>query len=135
MSKKSLLISEIFPPTNGGSGRWFWELYTRLPRNEYMIVAGKTEGDTDFDKTHNLNLTRTNLSSPSWGIKSLTGLKFYWRLFNKTLVPSLTYRYFDLIKSLKNYNYLALITIYLLLSFTDGQNGFVTSSDNPIKHG
>ena len=77
--KKSLLISEIFPPKNGGSGRWFWELYTRLPRNEYIIAAGQTQGDKAFDQTHDLKLKRLNLSSFSWGIKSLTGLKFYWR--------------------------------------------------------
>jgi len=78
-----LLISEIFPPKNGGSGRWFWELYTRLPRNEYLIAAGNTEGDLAFDKAHDLNLQRLNLSSPSWGIKSITGLKFYLRVFNQ----------------------------------------------------
>jgi phosphatidylinositol alpha-1,6-mannosyltransferase len=83
MTKKSLLISEIFPPKNGGSGRWFWELYTRLPNNEYIIAAGKTEGDEVFDKSHNLNLQRLNLSSNSWGIKSLSGLKFYWRVFSQ----------------------------------------------------
>ncbi|PCI59656.1 MAG: glycosyl transferase family 1 [Gammaproteobacteria bacterium] len=83
MEKKTLLISEIFPPKNGGSGRWFWELYTRLPKNEYIIAAGKTDNDKAFDKTHDLNLKRLNLSSPSWGIKSITGLKFYWRVFNQ----------------------------------------------------
>jgi phosphatidylinositol alpha-1,6-mannosyltransferase len=80
---KTLLLSEIFPPTNGGSGRWFWELYSRLSRSEYIIAAGEVEGDKAFDKNHDLNVTRVNLSSPSWGIKSLTGLTFYWRIFNK----------------------------------------------------
>lgn len=80
---RSLLISEIFPPKNGGSGRWFWELYTRLPNDNYYIIAGHTEGDKDFDETHTLNLRRANISSTSWGIKSLTGLKFYWRVFNQ----------------------------------------------------
>jgi len=82
MTKKSLLISEIFPPQNGGSGRWFWELYTRLPRDEYIIAAGQTESDDAFDETHDLNLQRMNLSSTSWGIKSISGIKFYWRTFN-----------------------------------------------------
>jgi len=78
---KALLISEIFPPIHGGSGRWFWELYSRLPREEYLIVAGASNETTEFDKTHNLNLERIDLSSPSWGIKSKTGLIFYWRTF------------------------------------------------------
>lgn len=79
--KKTLLISEIFPPTNGGSGRWFWELYTRLPSDEYLIIAGKTNESQAFDETHNLNVKRLDLSSPSWGIKSKSGLAFYWRTF------------------------------------------------------
>jgi len=83
--KKTLLISEIFPPTNGGSGRWFWELYSRLPKNEYLIAAGYS-GETDaFDKTHDLSIHRLHLSSTSWGIKSITGLKFYWRAFRQVV--------------------------------------------------
>ena len=27
LMKKTLLLSEIFPPVKGGSGRWFWESY------------------------------------------------------------------------------------------------------------
>lgn len=78
---KTLLISEIFPPIHGGSGRWFWELYSRLPREEYFIVAGESPETEAFDKTHDLTIQRINLSSPSWGIKSKTGLAFYWKTF------------------------------------------------------
>ena len=78
---KTLLISEIFPPIHGGSGRWFWELYSRLPREQYIIAAGATPEAESFDKTHDLNVERLDLSSPSWGIKSATGLRFYWRIF------------------------------------------------------
>lgn len=78
---KTLLISEIFPPIHGGSGRWFWELYSRLPREEYFIVAGKSAETEAFDNTHDLTIQRINLSSPSWGIKSKTGLAFYWKTF------------------------------------------------------
>ena len=35
----TLLVSEIFPPVHGGSGRWFWEIYRRLPRESYLIVS------------------------------------------------------------------------------------------------
>ncbi len=79
--KKTLLISEIFPPIHGGSGRWFWELYSRLPRDEYVIIAGQSDNTERFDTTHDLNVERINLSSNSWGIKSLTGLRFYWQTF------------------------------------------------------
>ncbi|WP_448249775.1 glycosyltransferase family 4 protein [Thalassotalea agariperforans] len=79
--KKTLLISEVFPPVHGGSGRWFWELYNRLPKNEYVIAAGECEGQETFDKTHDLNLTRLNLTSNKWGLRSITALLFYWRTF------------------------------------------------------
>ena len=36
----TLLVSEIFPPKIGGSGRWFWELYSRLPGGAYAVAAG-----------------------------------------------------------------------------------------------
>jgi len=78
---ESLLISEIFPPVHGGSGRWFWELYSRLPREDYYIAAGNTPGAARFDKTHDMNVQRLNLSSKSWGVRSLIGLKFYFRTF------------------------------------------------------
>lgn len=80
---KSLLISEIFPPINGGSGRWFWELYTRLPSDEYYLAVGHSEADKEFDSSHNLNITRLDLSSTAWGIKSITGIKFYLKTFWK----------------------------------------------------
>ncbi|MBC8386329.1 MAG: glycosyltransferase family 4 protein [Gammaproteobacteria bacterium] len=81
--KKTLLISEIFPPIHGGSGRWFWELYSRLPKEQYFIAAGLSDGHSEYDKQHDLNVTRLPLSSPAWGIKSLTGLSFYWKNFLK----------------------------------------------------
>ena len=80
---KAMLISEIFPPTHGGSGRWFWELYSRLPRDEYVLAVGTSQGYQDFDKTHDLTIERLDLSSASWGIKSLSGIKFYWRTFKE----------------------------------------------------
>jgi len=79
--KKTLLISEIFPPTHGGSGRWFWELYTRLPQEQCIIAAGHHPDEYKFDKIHTLKINRINLTSSSWGIKSITGLKFYWQAF------------------------------------------------------
>src|SRR5438477_156551 len=33
----SLLISNVFPPKVGGSGRWFWEVYSRLPRTGCVV--------------------------------------------------------------------------------------------------
>lgn len=74
-----LLISEIFPPKTGGSGRWFWELYRRLPRDGYVIAAGEDHRQDAFDETHDLRVARLPLTLRAWGLRSLTGLRGYLR--------------------------------------------------------
>lgn len=74
-----LLVSEIFPPRTGGSGRWFWEIYRRLPRNEYVIAAGEEPRQATFDATHDLRIHRLPLTMKAWGMRSLQGIKGYWR--------------------------------------------------------
>ena len=76
-----LLISEIFPPKTGGSGRWFWEIYRRMPRDEVVVVAGEDPRQEEFDRTHDLRLKRIPLGWPDWGIFSLRGLWNYGRAF------------------------------------------------------
>lgn len=79
--EKTLVLSEVFPPRHGGSGRWFFELYSRLPRAEYTIAAGCTSGDHSFDAKQSLDIRRIRLSSKSWGLLSFEGIRFYWRAF------------------------------------------------------
>ncbi|MEP1555019.1 MAG: glycosyltransferase family 4 protein [Paraglaciecola sp.] len=83
--KKTLLLSEIFPPLKGGSGRWFWEVYSRLDTKRVVIAAGDNDSAAEFDDNNRLNCHRLPLSSWSWGLKSLTGLAFYWRVFKAVL--------------------------------------------------
>ncbi|MCF7980664.1 MAG: glycosyltransferase family 4 protein [Pseudomonadales bacterium] len=84
--KKTLLLTENFPPKLGGSCRWFWELYSRLPNDKVLVVADKTIGGREWDATHKIEIMRLSLSSIEWGLKSVTGLSFYirsaWALFN-----------------------------------------------------
>jgi phosphatidylinositol alpha-1,6-mannosyltransferase len=75
----SLLISEIFPPKTGGSGRWFWELYRRLPRAEFVIAAGEDARQEEFDRQHDLRVVRLPLSLRAWGLRSWSGLRGYFR--------------------------------------------------------
>lgn len=79
----TLLISDVFPPKNGGSGRWFWEIYRRLPRKDYVIAAGENFHQEEFDQTHDLQLERLPLTLPSWGICNLGGLRGYWRAIRR----------------------------------------------------
>jgi phosphatidylinositol alpha-1,6-mannosyltransferase len=80
-----LLISEIFPPKTGGSGRWFWELYRRLPRDSYVIAAGEHPRQQAFDRMHDLRVVRLPLTMRAWGLRSLTGLKGYALAIRKLL--------------------------------------------------
>lgn len=82
-SKNILLLTENFPPIEGGSGRWLWELYTRIPAHCVTILTHDTAGGRTFDEGHKLNVVRFPMSCPEWGFKSIKGLKFYWALFRK----------------------------------------------------
>ena len=79
--KNVLLLSEIFPPVKGGSGRWFWEVYSRIQQDDVVIAAGQNSLASEFDQVSPLKTYRLPLASSCWGLKSLTGLKFYWRIF------------------------------------------------------
>src|SRR6516225_10273077 len=76
---RTLLISDVFPPRTGGSGRWFWEIYRRLPREEFVIAAGEDSRQESFDQTHDLHLHRLPLTMREWGVRSVRGLRGYWR--------------------------------------------------------
>ena len=78
---KTLLLSEIFPPQTGGSGRWFWEIYSRMPRDQFTIVAGDKGDVAEFDATHDLDVIRLPLTMPDWGLLSWSGLRRYWKTF------------------------------------------------------
>jgi phosphatidyl-myo-inositol dimannoside synthase len=75
----TLLVSDIFPPKTGGSGRWFWEIYRRLPRASYLIAAGEDPRQDVFDRSHDLSLVRVPLRLGCWGLASLEGLLGYAR--------------------------------------------------------
>lgn len=61
----TLLVSDVFPPKTGGSGRWFWEISRRLPRESLVIAAGEDPRQDAFDRTHDLRVVRTPLGMPS----------------------------------------------------------------------
>ena len=80
---KTLLLSESFPPHTGGSGRWFFEIYSRLSRESVCVAAGRGNDDHVFDSSHNVPIARLNLTLPEWGIRSWSAARDYWRLFRK----------------------------------------------------
>jgi phosphatidyl-myo-inositol dimannoside synthase len=87
----SLLISDIFPPQTGGSGRWFWEVYRRLPRDQFVIAAGEHLDQDEFDRRHNLRLIRLPLTFNSWGLLDWRALWDHGLLLRK--LRSIVHRY------------------------------------------
>ena len=77
---KSLLITGVFPPKVGGSGRWLWELYSRLPSEQYAIVAGEHPAAEAFDAAHGLDVRRMPMAFPDLGCLGLSGQLRYRRL-------------------------------------------------------
>ncbi len=75
--RNTVILSEIFPPVHGGSGRWFYELYKRITHINLWVVThnGVIRDLPDFTHT----VVERPLSSTQWGIASLEGLRFYIR--------------------------------------------------------
>lgn len=78
---KTLVLSEIFPPRVGGSGRWLNEIYSRLDNDRYLIATATHEDSVDFDSQSQLQIQRFNLSQSAWGLRSFTGLAAYTASF------------------------------------------------------
>lgn len=64
----TLLLSEVFPPRVGGSGRWFYELYRRWPAGSVRALVGPCEGDAAFDEHSGVPTTRLDGMTGSWSI-------------------------------------------------------------------
>ena len=82
--RKVLLVTEIFPPVHGGSGRWFWEIYRRFPVDRVEILTNEVSGGSDSDKDFPHPVHRlARMSASSWGVRSREELKYYYRLWKK----------------------------------------------------
>jgi phosphatidylinositol alpha-1,6-mannosyltransferase len=63
-----LLLSDVFPPRIGGSGRWLWELHRRLNGHEVHVVTDEASGAAEFDAAAGLPIHRVPLRFIDWGI-------------------------------------------------------------------
>ena len=80
---KILLLSEMFPPMTSGSGRWLWEVYRRMPSDQFVIIAGQHASAADFDASHDLDVRRIRFDLDEFGIHNRQTLRCYWGLFRK----------------------------------------------------
>lgn len=80
MKTRVLLHSDIFPPKTGGSGRWFWEIYTRVPRENVVVVAGDDPQAASVDAATDLAIRRWALHFPTRGLRPFVNLLRYLSL-------------------------------------------------------
>ncbi len=80
---KALLVSEVFPPQTGGSGRWLYELYRRMPAGSVAVAAGEYAGSEAFDREQTLAIERLPLAFPTWGCLSRSGAGSYWQALGR----------------------------------------------------
>lgn len=91
----NLLLSENFPPHVGGSSRWFYELYGRLPHAQQTIVAGTHAEAPAWDAQQALRIERLPLRMPHWGVRNVGALRSYAQLWRRVgrLASELTLRH------------------------------------------
>ena len=74
-----LLLTQVFPPRTGGSGRWLWELYSRLENMNVHVIASDAPGSAEFDRRAAMPIFRMGLEFPSWGLAPWGGGTYYYR--------------------------------------------------------
>ncbi|MEX2174071.1 MAG: glycosyltransferase family 4 protein [Pirellulaceae bacterium] len=73
-----MLLSEIFPPHVGGSGRWLYEVYRRMPPGSVTACVAQHARGTEFDRQEHAWIERRPLSFENWGIADPRGWRGYF---------------------------------------------------------
>ncbi|WP_197169371.1 glycosyltransferase family 4 protein [Novipirellula galeiformis] len=79
----SLVLSEVFPPQNGGSGKWLWEIYRRQTPHSYIMAVGDSHGCDTRDKEYPQVIERLDLSMPFRGIAAWSSVRKYTQQIRK----------------------------------------------------
>ena len=78
---KQLLLSEIFPPIHGGSGRWFYEVYRRLDPGNFLMVVQESSQDThEIDSHYPHPILRENLHVDKRILSNWTSIRRYQKI-------------------------------------------------------
>ena len=75
---KVVVLSEIFPPTLGGSGTWLYELISRQKSLQFNLIVGEAEGSDVVDGGFPFPIQRERLAMKSRGIRSIASLRSYY---------------------------------------------------------
>ena len=95
---RSLILTELFLPTKGGTAVWAAEVYKRLGGKEIHIITAAVPDAPVIDATHPNNIHRINLKRIAW--LRPESLAMYIRFFFKALTLTLTQR-FDVIHAFR----------------------------------
>ena len=79
----SLVLSEIFPPTIGGSGHWLHELYSRQPPDRTVLLVGDHENAKEFDSESSLRIVRADLTGREWTLMTRYGRSYIRGMYKK----------------------------------------------------
>ena len=81
----SLVVSEVFPPTIGGSGHWLHEIYKRQPSEKTVLLVGDHPDAAEFDSRSELNVIRANMISPEWSVMKLSGIIIFLKMIRQII--------------------------------------------------
>ena len=91
MSRRYLVITELFLPTKGGTAVWFDEVYRRLGDRSTHIITADVPGSKAHDRNHANTVHRLQLSHSRW--LRPASLPIYVKLFFKGLTLGLRHRF------------------------------------------
>lgn len=67
---QALILTEIFPPQVGGSGKWLSDIYSRQEPGKYIIICGTHKNAAEFDSNYTQRVEREPLSMASRSISN-----------------------------------------------------------------
>lgn len=91
MSKRYLVLTELFLPTKGGTAVWFDEVYRRLGGKDVHIVTADVPGAAEYDRGHPNTIHRLSLARVPW--LRPESLLMYAKFFFTALRLALTRRF------------------------------------------
>ena len=75
--RRTIVISEVFPPQVGGSGKWLWDIYKRQPVGNYTILANHHPHAGDTDPSYPQKVIRCNLQMQSRAVAKFSSITPY----------------------------------------------------------
>jgi phosphatidylinositol alpha-1,6-mannosyltransferase len=80
-----LVFSQVFPPEKGGSGRWLYEAYSRMPERSFVMLVGTSPAKQSTDGNFPQEIVRADLRINDRSFFSFGSfcayLKMIWLLF------------------------------------------------------